>query len=215
MKRIKLVFITGILIVFYGSAIFAQQSGKRYGFSIGFGTAFSATGKYNTGYKLNKMTGMGINFSAGIYIRISDNYDVEMILDRMKMGYNEGYKPSGAPDPAFVISSITFNNHYGVFTGKVSPFFIVGLGIYNWKFSEDGFSGDPLTFEGEKVRKMSIGLNAGLGLKVRISENLEILGKVKYHYIFCRDEFFFGKDFSEQGVININCGIKVNFNSIF
>jgi len=213
-KYISLIFIL-YFILFFTNKIQSQSIESKYGVSILSGAGISASGVFHTGAKVGDMVKLGKSITAGVYIDVSNKYCVEMLLGFMWMYYKDEYKPDNSKNPAFSISFASFNNNYNFINGKTDLFFILGLGIYNWKFTENGLFGDAQQFEGEDLSKMSIGLNSGFGIKFNIKEDIELTSRMKYHYILSKDQFFFGDKFTEQGIVTIDFGIKYNFRMKF
>ena len=213
MKRFM---IFSLLTMFFTvSSGYSQELPFKYGLSVQGGTWLSTNGRYNTDSQLRDLVDPGTAMGMGFSIMVTRSYSVEMQLTTTWLNYQKNKRPLSGDIPAFSVSSLLFHNRYYLLARKISPYLSAGVGIYYWRFTEDGAFGKAQKFEGEELEKMSIGGNAGVGIRICLMPRLALIGEVQYHYILSKDEFFFGQKFSEQGLTSFQGGLRVYFNSIF
>ena len=201
----KILFMS--IMLFVSCSLMAQEKTHNYGISLQAGSIFSTNGTYatsdSTSADLSDLVNAGPSLGIGFLVRISRHHTVEMLLNMAWMNYKESQNES----PTFTIPALVFNNYVYLFGNKIRPYLLGGIGIYDWRFTEDGPLGDTQELEGEKLQKMSIGGDVGLGAELSLFSKFAVNVAAKYHYIFCKDEFFFGKGFSEQGFVSLNGGL--------
>ncbi len=202
----KKIILTLILLTI-SCPLMAQEQAQNYGISLQAGSIFSTNGTYatsdSTSADLSDLVDSGPSLGIGFFVCINQHHTVEMLLNMAWMNYKESQNES----PTFAIPALVFNNYFYLFGNKIRPYLLGGIGIYDWRFTKDGPLGDTQKVEGEKLQKMSIGGDIGLGVEVRVFPQFAVNVAAKYHYIFCKDEFFFGKGFSEQGLVSVNGGL--------
>jgi len=125
-------------------------------------------------------------------------------------------KAANGDEPSLVIPAFEINGlyHFGNLinpAGKFSPFAKAGIGIYPWKVTEDGISGDALSIGSDDFSKTSFGMNFGAGCEYFIADQYSIKPSVSYLFLFSEDEDTFGKDFENQGFLKFNLGINYYF----
>ena len=211
----KIIILPLLVMSLTASPSFPQQLPFKYGLSAQAGTWLSTNGRYNADYKLRDLVDPGTAIGIGFSIIVNRHYSVEMQLTTAWLNYQENKRPLSGDIPAFSVSSLLFHNRYYLLARKISPYLSAGVGIYYWRFTEDGAFGKAQKFEGEELEKMSIGGNAGMGIRICLMPRLALIGEVQYHYILSKDEFFFGQEFSEQGLTSYQGGLRIYFNSIF
>ena len=201
----KIIFMS--IMLFVSCPLMAQQQTHNYGLSLQAGSIFSTNGTYatsdSTSADLSDLVVPGPSLGIGFFVRINKHHAVEMLLNIAWMNYKESQNES----PTFAIPALEFNNYIYLFGNKIRPYLLGGIGIYDWRFTEDGPFGDTQKMEGEKLQKMSIGGDVGLGVELSLFSQFAVNVAAQYHYIFCKDEFFFGKGFSEQGLVSVNGGL--------
>lgn len=211
----KIIILPLLAVILTVSSGYSRELSFQYGFSAQGGSWLSTNGRYNADYELRDLVDPGTAIGLGFSIIVNRRYSVEMQLTTAWLNYQKNKRPLSGDIPAFSVSSLLFQNRYYLLTSRISPYLSAGVGIYYWRFTEDGAFGKAQKFEGEELEKMSIGGNAGLGFRIRLMSRLALIGEVQYHYILSRDEFFFGEKFSEQGLTSYQGGLRVYFNSIF
>ena len=203
-----------IYFVFYTS-IYAQENNRRYGIVFEMGPFFSVNGTYSDSENLRDIVNPGPVFSFGLKMKVNNQYFVEMLITNGWMNFKDSKKPTSGLSPSYAVTNINFDNIYYIYQRHSKIKLLIGPGIYYWRFTNDGPFSRIQEFEGEKFNKMSIGGDIGLGFEIDFNKNVSLSLTTRYHYILSKDKFFFGNDFSEQGLLDIKSGISYYFDSLF
>ena len=200
-----------LIMLTVSCSLLAQEKVQKYGISLQAGYLLSTNGTYadsdSTSADLNELVNAGPAFGIGFLVNINRHHTVEMLFSMAWMNYKDGKNSTPDKSPTFSIPALVFNNYYYISGNKIRPYLMGGIGIYDWRFTEDGPFSDVQKVEGEKMQKMSIGGDIGLGLQLSLSSQFAVNITAKYHYILCKDEFFFGKGYSEQGLMSFDGGL--------
>jgi len=194
-----------LLIVVPVSSSFG--AGEKLGFKLVTSGIKSLSGSFNDSTAMSDYLDPGMSYRIGIVHQISNYYAVEVNIDIGWMSVKKNQREDSSKEPVFFFPRISFSNLISFPLGKMIPYTILGVSIVPWKFTQDGSGGEATLFEGEKFQKMSFGLHGGLGLELRLTDWFSIYGEGAFHYLLCRDEFFFGKGFTEQGILRFGGGI--------
>ncbi len=148
----------------------------------------------------------GPELTLSVSKRVSSRFSTRISAAAGRMNFTrEIYETSSN----FSVASLVLSNSYSILRpGKLDIHIKAGAGMYYWRISEAEFFGEARQFEGEDLQKVSIGLQGGLGAELALSRRISITAESNYNYILCRDTFHFGRGFTEQGMININFGLK-------
>ncbi|HHS12680.1 MAG TPA: hypothetical protein ENN03_02800 [bacterium] len=149
----------------------------------------------------------GMSGGFAVTHRISPGFGIEAGVELGWMTVSKDMKPDPSKDPAFVLPRVKVSNLVYFSAGRVSPYLRLGFHVTGWRFTEDGPDGKVAEFEGEKIQKMSFGLHGGLGVEMKLLDRLSLFGEAGISVLFCRDTFFFGKGFTEQGILALGGGI--------
>ena len=181
--------------------------GEKLGIRLGVASIQSVSGSFNESTRTSDYLTPGMSYSVGIHHRISDYYGVAVGIDFGWMTVDEAYRENPAEEPAFVLPQIYFSNFVFLPLGRIQPYARLGASIVPWRLTVDGPGGDVAQFEGENFQKMSFGLHGGVGLELRLADWFALYGEGVFHYLLSRDRFFFGKGFTEQGILHLGGGI--------
>ena len=148
----------------------------------------------------------GPELALSVSKRVSSRFSTRITAAAGRMNFaREIYETSSN----FSVASLVLSNSYSIVRpGKLDIYIRAGAGMYYWRISEHEFFGGARQFEGEDLHKISIGLQGGLGAEFTLSRRISVTAESNYNYILCKDTFHFGQGFTEQGLININFGLK-------
>ena len=208
MNRIKGIF-TGVFLILLASGY--AVAGETIGIAPLFGVSKSLSGMYNTGQKSADILQPGVLYGLSFSRNISPNYWIEVQGIYTALYFKKEARPNIQRKQVFVLPSLIFSNNLQWNVGKVGFYLPLGVGIYFWKYSINGPNSDVIQYEGEKLRKMSPGFSTGLGVSLRVNHYFSLFADGRYHYILCKDKFFFGEKFSEQGLFFGIAGIRFSF----
>ena len=181
--------------------------GEKLGVRLESSGIKSLYGSFNDSTAMSDYLDPGMSYGIGIVHRISNYYTVEVSVDVGWMAVKENQRAVPSKRPVFFFPRISFSNLVSFPIGRIVPYTRLGVSIVPWKFTQDGPGGETTLFEGEKFQKISFGLHGGLGLELRLTNWFSVYGEGTFHYLLCRDEFFFGKGFTEQGILRFGGGI--------
>ncbi|MCD6118164.1 hypothetical protein J7K93_14260 [bacterium] len=186
---------------------------------------FGADGKLGIGFRASSLKSVKgtfrdnvamsdyVNSAAGygliIRQQISKGFSVELGVDYGFMKLSQNCKIDESKNPGWVLPRISASNIVPIVRWIVVPSVKFGVDIVPWRFTEDGPKGETSLFEGEKVQKMSFGLHGGVELEIPLAKWISLIAEGRYTYLFCRDNFFFGETFSEQGLFSFSAGVTV------
>jgi len=182
-------------------------SGEKLGLKLGISGIKSLSGSFNDSTAMSDYLDPGKSYEIGILHQISNYYAIEVSISVGWMSVRKDQREDPSKEPVFLFPRISFSNLISFPFGRITPYTRLGLSIVPWKFTQDGPRGETTLFEEEKFQKMSFGLHGGLGLELRLTNWFSIYGEGIFHYLLCRDEFFFGKGFAEQGILTFGGGI--------
>jgi len=194
-------------ILTVSSTGWAQEMGGKVGLRPQIGAMIRAWGSYNREVSSGEMLRSGPYGSLNLIQHISDHYAFEASVSFGWMPFRDRYKRNVRVNPAFVVPAFTFSNVLSFHRGRLGVYLPFGPGIYAWRFTEDGPTGEIAQFEGEDFKKMSAGVHAGLGVEWVLNSSLSFFIEARYHRIFCKDPFFFGEGFSEQSLLIWSGGV--------
>jgi opacity protein-like surface antigen len=156
---------------------------------------------------------LGPDFGLALRYRLSRSFGFDGTFDFSWMNVAEEYRAEFGEDPAWVMPQITLNATYHVGPAleskRINPYIQAGFGLYPWRITQKGVTGDPALRNGEEFRKTSFGLNAGLGLEFRATERLALFAAGRYNYVFSKDEEKFGTEFDNQGFVGFGAGLTL------
>lgn len=193
----------------------AQDKDKKFALTVEFGPLMSVNGSYSATDNLRDIVNPGPVFGLGVNMKVNSHYFVELSVTNGWMTYKDSRKPVPGQSPSYAMTNINFENIYYVYHGKLNIKLLAGPGIYYWRFTDDGPFSTIQTFEGEKLNKMSIGGNIGIGIEWNLAGDYVLSLTSRYHYILSKDRFFFGEHFSEQGLLDIRVGMICFLNKLF
>ena len=182
------------------------------------GIILPVNGAFDSHDDLKDVVGAGPSFGLGLRYGLNNSFSVEGAFSWQWMNVEDDYKTISSKDPAFVLPALTLNGiyHLGPAMGSetVSPFLTVGVGLYPWKLSEDGATGDAVVAPydaSEDFSKNSFGFNVGAGLDYFFTDQLALNVGTRYIFVMSEDEDMFGSDFGNQGFLKINLGLLYCF----
>jgi len=192
---------------------------------IPFVAGFGADGKLGVGFRLSNMKSVNgtfrdnitmsdyvnpaVGYSLIIRQQITKGFSVELGLDYGFMEISSEYKSDETKKPGWFLPGVSASNIIPLARWIIIPSIKFGVDIVPWRFTEDGPSGETSLFEGEKVQKMSFGLHGGIELEIPLANWISLFAEGRYTYLFCRDNFFFGETFSEQGFLSFSGGVTL------
>lgn len=208
MNRVKEIFTGAFLILLFSGYAMA---GETIGLAPLFGLSKSLSGTYNTGQKSTDILQPGVLYGLSFSRNISPHYWIEVQGIYTALYFKKEARPNIQRKQVFVVPSLIFSNNIQWNVGPAGLYLPLGVGIYFWKYSIDGPNSDAVQYEGEKLKKMSPGFSTGLGLSVQLNRHFSVFADGRYHYILCKDKFFFGEKFSEQGLFFATTGVRFLF----
>ncbi len=179
------------------------------GFGVRSGVLSSLAGTYNESTSTAELLDPGT--VSGVFLRqqVARHYGVEVGADLGWAPFASDFRQEPGRKPMFVLPAVTFCNRLSLPLGALAPYVVAGVGVFPWRFTRDGLRGDPVTVEGEALKKMSAGLVGGAGLEVRLARWISVCGEARVTYVLSRDRFLFGPRFSEQTLLSLGAGLVV------
>jgi opacity protein-like surface antigen len=227
MKSKIFVIMTAVVIISIYSTAMAKESADKYSVSFGgglynspnVGMILSPKNGFDASDDLSDVVKTGSDLELKFGYRITDNWIVEGRYMYGWMYFKDGKKPVQSDDPAFVLQGVTVNGVYNlgpVFNPNVQlePYVTLGVGMYPWKVTKDGMSGDAFSSPVDNSKDfsgVSFGWNTGMGLEYYVHENWSLGLGFRYHYVFMEDKDKFGSDFENQSFTNFNLGASYHF----
>ncbi len=208
MKRIGLILGAGFLILALSGP---ATAGETIGVAPLFGFSKSVAGTYNTGQKSANILNPGTVFGLSFTRNITPHYQIEVQAFYTYLPFKKSARPNILREQVFLFPGIVFSNNLRWNLGPLTAYWPLGVGIYFWKYAVDGPRSDAVLYQGEKLEKMSPGFSTGLGLAFHLQKHFSLFAEARYHYVLCKDKFFFGENFSEQGVLLSLAGIRFSF----
>ncbi len=211
MNKKVIIMLAIFMMICSRPALHASEPERSVGISISAGSMHSVNGTLKDNSEMRDITSAGPGLGIAVEKWIGSNFKTGITAYLSWVSMDEDVYPENEGAPAFSLMALIFRNSYH-FTGRsLRPFISTGAGLYNWTISQDGPSGDPITFEGEDMQKISIGVTGGGGVEYRMNLRFSFTLEVNYSYILSRDTFHFGENFSAQGVAGLNLGISYFF----
>ncbi len=208
MNRVKEVIAGAFLVLLFSGYTLA---GETIGLAPLFGLSKSLSGAYHTGQKSADILQPGALYGLSFSRTISPNYWIEVQGIYTALYFKKEARPNLQRKQVFVVPSLIFSNNVQWNWGRLGIYLPLGVGIYFWKYSIDGPNSDAVQYEGEKLRKMSPGFSTGLGFSVKLNKRFSVFADGRYHFILCKDKFFFGEKFTEQGLFFGTTGVRFLF----
>ncbi|NOY76341.1 MAG: hypothetical protein GXO76_00590 [Calditrichaeota bacterium] len=208
MNRVKGI-VTGVFLTLLITGY--AMAGETIGLAPLLGLSKSASGTYNTGQKSADILQPGVLYGLSFSRTLSSHYWIEVQGFYTALYFKEEARPNIQRKQVFVVPALVFSNNLQWNVGPAGLYVPLGVGIYFWKYAIDGPGSDVVQYEGEKLEKMSPGFSTGLGLSFTLSKHFAVFADGRYHYLLCKDKFFFGEKFSEQGLFIGTTGIRFLF----
>ncbi len=156
---------------------------------------------------------LGPDFGLALRYRLSRSFGLDGTFDFGWMKFEPEHRAEFGENPAWVMPQITLNATYhlgpALRSRRLNPYLQGGFGLYPWRITQKGVTGDPALRNGQEFRKTSFGLNAGAGLEYRVTDRLAVFAAGRYNYVFSKDEEKFGSDFGNQGFLGLGAGLTV------
>jgi len=204
MNRFFKIWIFLILLAQVGSTSAAD---KKSGIRIQASGLYAVSGSFIDSTRMCDYLDPGVSYGIGVRVRLSPHYAIDAGVDFGWMRVKKSMREDVSKEPLFLFPRINFTNLVYFNSGRVSIYSLFGLSIVPWRFTVNGFGGKSIRFEDENVQKMSIEFHGGFGIELRIYSGMSIYGEGVFHYLLCRDQFFFGEGFTEQGILRYGGGI--------
>ncbi len=208
MRKIGFIFLAGFFLISLSGLATARET---IGVAPFFGFSKSTAGTYNTGQKSANILNTGFVYGVSITQNIAAHYQVEVQAFYTYLPFKKSARPNVLREQVFFVPGVVFSNNLRWNFWRASAYVPLGVGIYFWKYAVDGPSSETVRYQGEKLQKMSPGFSGGLGLSFRLQKHVSLFGEARYHYILCKDKFFFGEKFSEQGILLSSIGIRFSY----
>lgn len=196
----------------------AQTSKGLLGFNAVGAGLFPVNGKFDATDDLKDATktGAGLEFSVKYWINNRLGIEGSYMYSWNRLKYEKIADPT--TEPAFVSQGITINGIYNLLPqsengSRFVPYVMAGIGVFPWKFTMDGRSGDAMMSPVgiDEFSKTSFGWNTGAGLEVFLVRDLSLFAQVNYQYIYSEDKDKFGPDFGNQGLLQVGGGLSYYF----
>lgn len=173
-------------------------------------------GSFTPALQTSDVVGSGPSFAISWQYNPFHSLGFEIGYQLSWMDFEKEFRTEEGKTPAFVVHQITLAGKYNFGDlispdARIRPFISAGIGMYPFRFTEDGLGGDTQVLpNGNKFEKTSFGLNTGAGIEIRALNRLSIIGGVRYHYLFAKDDDKFGADsgFKNQGLLNYGIGLS-------
>ncbi|GBD94462.1 hypothetical protein BMS3Abin05_02071 [bacterium BMS3Abin05] len=186
-------------------------AGSTLGIAPLFGRSAAVSGTYSTNQKSADILQPGMVYGVSFSRRLSSYYRIEVQGIYTYLIFKKADRPNVLRKQAYVLSGIVFSNNLQLNFRRLTIYVPLGVGIYFWKYTQDGPASDVILYEGEKLHKMSPGFSTGLGFSFKINRHFSVFGDSRYHFILSKDKFFFGNDFTEQGLLLSTAGFRFWF----
>jgi hypothetical protein len=221
-KRTPGLFLRSIfmLLILVALAPGAAAAGlfSKIGIALNPETLFSLNGNYSGSLKLKEMLLPGAGLGLTLRYRLHKNVLIDGSFSYNWMFLRENKRPADyvSAKPAFVAPMYTLNGAFYPLSGRViEPYLTIGGGICPWWFSSRPTGGvlwSAPADANESFTKVSPFIDGGLGVEVRLSSRLSILGEAKYYHVFAKDRAKFGADgFGDQNLLGISLGAAFYF----
>jgi len=218
MKKVFLIGFTLCFALLAGSSSMAFDKVGKLGVGINGGLVVPASGDITTDSTLSDFFDVGPGFGVDLTYGVSKEFSLAagFTYSFMKMKDEVNDDPDNEPHlnmPAIYLDGVfNFGSLMNNPDNIINPIISAGVGMYPWKATIDGASGDPIVLEnGEEFKATSFGINFGAGVEVFATPDLAVYAKGKYHMIFSEDEDKFGTEFGNMGAISITAGLNYYF----
>lgn len=194
----------------------APDGARKIAFNLWGGGMISANGDFGANLSTGDVVKNGQSFSGTWQYFPWEGFGFQAGYALGWMPFEEEHRPEAGKTPAFVVHQITVGGVYNFANlvgsnARVRPFIGAGVGLYPFRITEDGVSGDVQRLDnGNKFQKTSFGLNTSAGLEVVLMRKLSLIGGVHYDYLFSKDTEKFGpnSEFDNQGLLNFGLGLS-------
>jgi len=206
MTRKNVIFVYALILL---PLISGYGADSKFGIRFNMSGVRPVNGTFRDNIKMSDYVNSSTGYSIAFRQQITKGFEVELQAFYQFLEISDQYKVDSAKKPGWLIPGISVSNIIPVFHWIAVPSLKFGADIIPWRFTDDGPKGETSLFEGEKVQKMSFGFHGGLELEVPVAKWFSIIAEARYTYLFCRDTFFFGETFSEQGIFSFSLGMAV------
>lgn len=224
MKRVATTIgLVGLLLV--AATVNAQQYNATGKIGVGFdgGLMLPSSGDITQDSSLSDFyklgPGFGIHATYGIIpgfsVRAGLSYAFMKMEDEPAAGRNDDGDPYFTAPYLYLDGVCNLGGVLGGPQNPFNPYLLAGGGLYFWKASKDGVTGNAFILtNGEQFKKTSPGLNFGGGFEYFATPQLSLFAESKYHLVFAKDEDKFGTDypdFDNLGLLDISAGLTYHF----
>jgi hypothetical protein len=184
----------------------AGGSCRAWGIGVSAGTVVPVSGSLDMEHSSKDILDPGPALALTLSKRASRRFLTEISIYTGSMEFGREIY-SGSSN--FSLAALLLGNSFSVVrSGRLDLRIRAGAGLYYWRICAGEYFGGAREFEGEDLEKISIGLQGGLGAELIVTGRFSVTAHSGYNYILSRDTFHFGKGFTEQGIINLNVGLK-------
>lgn len=187
---------------------------ERVSLRVSPGAIISLGGRYSDAKHLRSIVHPGAGLGAGLRVRISENFQLDLGYDFAWMSVKKDARPFAYKEthPAFNLQAVTLSGILSLASGYgIEPYLVLGAGLYPWRFSGRPLWGEAWSAPGRSdtaFADLSPGFDFGLGLESFLSARLSAFLEARYVYVFTRNPEKFGTDdFTQQDFIRANIGL--------
>lgn len=206
----RILFLILLLCTF---VVHAQENEAQIEKKVGFGFKFGSGAIL--GDKLSR-TNQSVGPTSSFEVHFNLQETVEVISE-FSYGYNDvDFTLGNAHVQRIFQRAFTVGFRFylpQVRIGSFLPTLSFGTGFYEWFYTNSdkliNFSGEGIqTYKGEDLSIHSLGLNAGLGLRIKLSRNLALDSIARFHFIQSKDNRSnFGPNDDHDKSLDVGVGI--------
>jgi DNA-binding response OmpR family regulator len=215
MKR-SLVLLAAIGALGFASGLRAAEfKQERMNINVWSSGITSVRGHFGPDVKSTAFLQAGPDFGIAWQYFPRRSFGVQAAYELGWQNVEKAYRNDAGATPAFVVHQITLSGLYNLIPGsRWRPYVGVGIGLYPFRLSQDGVSGDAEKLaNGNELKRTSFGLNGNAGVEFSATKRFAIIGSAHYNYLFAKDDQKFGADsnFSDQALFSYGLGLSYHF----
>lgn len=192
----KVLGVALLVISFIGLSLPVTAQGQGINFSARFGGMLPTNGEFTSAGSLSDEFDLGLMYGAQVGLNLMPSFAVVAGYDFASLPMS--VVPTTGAVPKLSIPHFFVKGHYN-FTSliknplnRIKPYLSFGGGLYSWKVTADGGSGNQVFGNGTQLKKTSFGLNFGPGFELSLSNSVSLFAEGTYHLVFAKDNSFSG-----------------------
>ena len=191
----KVLGVVLLVIGFIGTSLPVTAQGQGINFSARFGGMLPTNGEFTSARSLSDEFDLGLMYGAQVGLNLTPSLTLVGGFDFASLPMavdTNGNQPKLSIPHFFVKGHYNFTSLIKNPLNRIRPYLSFGGGLYSWKVTADGGSGNQVFGNGTQLKKTSFGLNFGPGFELSLSNSVALFAEGTYHFVFAKDNSFSG-----------------------